>query len=138
MAAIVLNCQEGRITHTIAKDLLAKTFNGDSRDINTIIVEENLGFESLPRKKYEKMAQKVIREKPEVVHEILDKGRHKKIQWFVGQMMSRSRGKMEPRKAEAMLKEILGIDGGEVKEIEGRGGKKGKEKNPSRAKGESE
>lgn len=112
MAAIVSNLLEGRITYTIAKDLLVKTFQGDRRDINTIIMEENLAFRSLPREFYENMARKLIDEKPELVQHIQKSGKYQKIQWFVGQMMQRApgKGKMEPRKAEAILKElILGI-----------------------------
>lgn len=125
MAAIVSNLVEGRITGTIAKDLLVKTFKGDPRDINTVIVEEDLGFQSLPRKFYEKMARKLIKEKPELVQQIQKNGKLGKIQWFVGQMMRRAQGKMEPRRAEAILKELLGIGEGGVR---GDGERKGNEK----------
>lgn len=125
MAAIVKNLLEGRITGTVAKELLAMTFDGDSRDVETIIVKENLGFQSLPQEMYENMARKLIHENAELVQQIQKKGKHGKIQWFMGQMMSQAKGKMEASKAEAVLKEMLGIGGGEVM---GNGEKKWKEK----------
>lgn len=124
MAAIVSNLLEGRITGTTARNLLVKTFNGDLRDINTIIMEENLGFQSLSQEVYERLAQSLMREKPELVHLIRHKGKHEKIQWFLGQMMKRTEGKMEPCKAETILREILQIGARKVK----GDGEKGKEK----------
>lgn len=109
MASIVRNLLEGRITGTTAKELLAIIFEGDSRDVETIVQEENMGFQSLPREVYMEMAQGLIGENSEIVHQIQSKGKHGKIQWLVGQMMRQGKGKMEASKAEATLKEILGV-----------------------------
>lgn len=109
MASIIGNLIKGRITGRTAKQLLVMTFDGDSRDINTIIAEENLALEALPREKYLKLAQELIRENEKMVHHIKVKGHHKKVNWFVGQMMRKGEGKIEASKAEAILKEILGL-----------------------------
>lgn len=109
MAVIVGNLLEGRITGKTAKELLAMTFDGDSRDVDTIIQEENLGFQSLPREVYMEMAQGLLHKNAELVQQIQSKGKHGKIQWLVGQMMRQGKGRMEASKAEAILKEILGV-----------------------------
>ena len=109
MAAIVRTLLEGGITGTTAKQLLAMIFEGDSRDVGTIIQEEKMEFQSLPREAYMEMAQVLIRENAEMVHQIQSKGKHGKVQWLVGQMMRQGKGKMEASKAEAILKEMLGV-----------------------------
>lgn len=114
MAAIVRFLLEGRITGTTAKAVLTMIFDGDSRDVDTIILEENLGFQSLPHKVYQEMAQKLIHENAELVQQIQSKGKHRKIQWLMGQMMRQGKGRMEASKAEAILKEMLGIGQSEI------------------------
>ncbi len=109
MASIVRNLLEGRITGTTAKKLLAMIFEGDSRDVDSIITEDHMGFQSLSRDVYMKLAQELIEENGELVEQIQRKGKHGKIQWLVGQMMRQGKGQMEAVKAEAILKEILGI-----------------------------
>lgn len=110
MASVVRNLLEGRITGTTAKELLAMIFEGDSRDVNNIIAEDNMGFRSLSREVYMKLAEDLIQENGALVEQIQRKGKHGKIQWLVGQMMRQGKGQMEASKAEAILKEILGID----------------------------
>lgn len=107
MASIIGNLIEGCITGRTAKQLLVTAFDGDSRDINTIISEENLALEALPREKYLELAQELIRENDKMAQQIKVKGHHKKLNWFVGQMMRKGEGKIEASKAEAILKEIL-------------------------------
>lgn len=109
MASIVRNLLEGRITGTTAKELLAMTFDGDTRDVETIIQEENLGFQSLSREEYIELAKGLIEENGDIVNQIQNKGKHGKIQWLIGQMMRQGKGRMEASKAEAILKEMLGL-----------------------------
>jgi aspartyl-tRNA(Asn)/glutamyl-tRNA(Gln) amidotransferase subunit B len=109
MASIVRHLLERRITGTTAKELLAMTFDGDTRDVETIIQEENLGFQSLSREEYMNLAQGLIERNGEIVHQIQNKGKHGKIQWLIGQMMRQGKGRMEASKAEATLKEMLGL-----------------------------
>lgn len=110
MASIIGNLIEGCITGRTAKQLLITAFDGDCRDINTIITEENLALEALPPEKYLELAQKLIRDNEKMVKQIKAKGHHKKLNWFVGQMMRQGEGKIEASKAEATLKEILGLE----------------------------
>lgn len=107
MASIIGNLIEGRIIGRTAKQLLVTAFDGDPRDIDTIISEENLALEALPREKYLELAQELIRDNDKMVQQIKVKGHHKKLNWFVGQMMRKGEGKIEASKAEAILKEIL-------------------------------
>lgn len=109
MASIIGNLIDGCITGRTAKQLLVTAFDGDSRDINTIISEENLALEALPREKYLELAQDLILENETMVQQIKVKGHHKKLNWFVGQMMRKGKGKIEASKAEAILKEILSL-----------------------------
>ena len=110
MALIVENLLKNRITGRSAKLLLSKVFNGDSRDIDTIITEEDLQLEILSVHDYEMMAQSLLAENPDMVEKIRSGKQIGKIQWFVGQMMRLGKGKVEAKKAEAILKELLRID----------------------------
>ena len=96
-----------RITGRSAKQLLAMAFDGETRAIDIIIAEENLGLEILPWEKYLILANDLIRDNEKMVQQIKDKGQHGKLNWFVGQMMRKGGGKVEASKAEAILKEIL-------------------------------
>ena len=109
MVDILSNLSENRITGTTAKRLLAMAFNGDRRDINTIINEDNLALQHLSRDEYLVMAQSLINENNDKVKQIQQKGQMGKLKWFVGQMMRQGEGKVEAIKAEAILKELLGV-----------------------------
>lgn len=109
MVDILFNLSENRITGTTAKRLLAMAFNGDRRDINTIIHEENLALQHLSREEYLAMARSLIDENNDKVKQIQQKGQMGKLKWFVGQMMRQGEGKVEAIKAEAILKELLGV-----------------------------
>lgn len=110
MADILANLYDDRITGTTAKQLLAMVFNGDKRVINTIIKAENLELQHLSRDEYLAMAQTLIDKNAEKVQQIQQKRQMGKLMWFVGQMMRRGEGKVEANKAEATLKELLGLD----------------------------
>ena len=109
MVDILSNLSENRITGTTAKRLLAMAFNGDRRDINTVINEDNLALQHLSRDEYLVMAQSLINENNDKVKQIQQKGQMGKLKWFVGQMMRQGEGKVEAIKAEAILKELLGV-----------------------------
>ena len=125
MAAIIRNLLESRINGTNAEKLLAMMFAGDLREVDTIIQEENLGFQSLTQEAYMLMAQKVIDENAEIVQHIQQKGKHGKMQWLIGQMMRQGKGRIDANRAGAVLKEILGfgqsnVTGKEMGKGEGR------------------
>lgn len=110
MASILKNLLDNRITGNTAKRILAMVFDGDSRSIADIITEENLELKSLPRDEYLFLAQDLIKDNSEMVRSISgSKNPQGKIMWFVGQMMRKNPGKIEARKAEAVLKELLGL-----------------------------
>ena len=109
MVDILSNMSENCITGTTAKRLLAMAFHGDRRDINAIIHEENLALRHLSRDEYLAMAQSLIDGNDDKVKQIQQKGQMGKLKWFVGQMMRQGGGKVDAIKAEAILKELLGV-----------------------------
>lgn len=110
MASIVKNIVGNRITGKSAKKLLSMAFNGDSRDIDNIIKEENLVLEHLPREVYLSMAKEVISEQDKIVQRITKAHDHKKLKFLIGLLISRGSGKVAPQTAEAILKELLNIE----------------------------
>ena len=110
MASIIENLIADRITGRTAKQLLTMVFNGESRDINTIIKAETLELVRLSRKEYLALAQCLIDEHSEMVQQIKQKGQVGKVRWFVGQMMRQGEGMVEAERAEAILKELLGLE----------------------------
>ena len=115
MASIMKNLIQGRITGSVAKQLLIMAFEGESRDIDTIIDEEKMWLEVLPREEYLTLAQDLIKENEKMAQQIRVKGQHGKINWLLGQMMRKGGGKLEASKAEAILREVLGLGGKETK-----------------------
>ena len=109
LASIVRNVSESRITGKSAKQLLAMAFDGDGRDVDTMIEQEHLELQRLSREEYRDMAQSLINENQGVAQQIQEKNQVKKVQWFVGLMMRKGEGKVEAAKAESVLKELLGF-----------------------------
>lgn len=107
LASIISNLLQGRITGRTAKQLLSVVFDGDTRDVDAIISEENLRLETLSPEEYDVLAQKLLSENPDMVAKIQAKGQVGKLQFFVGQMMRMGRGKVEARKAEGVLRRLL-------------------------------
>ena len=110
MASIIENLMADRITGRTAKQLLTMVFHGESRDIDTIIKQENLELVRLPREQYLALAQRLIDEHGEIVRQITQKGQVGKVKWFVGQMMRKGEGKVEAARAEAIVRELLGVE----------------------------
>lgn len=110
MLSILQNLDEGKITGRTAKEVLAMVFGGDERDVNTIIKQDDLSLHRLPREEYIMMAQALLDKDPKKVEQIQKGKQLGKLKFFVGQMMRQGSGKVEAQKAEAVLKELLGID----------------------------
>ena len=110
MASILNHLHHGQITGTTAKQLLSLVFNGDEREVATIIEEESLGLRHLSREEYLAMAQDLIDNNQDKVQQIREKKQLGKFKWFVGQMMRQGEGRVDVRRAEAVLKEIIGLD----------------------------
>lgn len=110
VAEIVDHLQQGKITGSTAKSLLAKVFDGDTRSVGRIIEEENLVLRPLSREEYIALAEGVILENPKMVAEIRDKKQLGKLGFFVGRMMaSGEKGRTEAKKANEILRELLGV-----------------------------
>ena len=107
MVSILQNLDEGKITGSTAKRLLAMVFDGDKRDVNTIIDQDNLSLQRLSREEYVTMAQALLDEDPKKVEQIQRGKQLGKLKFFVGQMMRQGSGRVEAQKAEAVLKELL-------------------------------
>ncbi|MCJ1286150.1 hypothetical protein MMC26_005495, partial [Xylographa opegraphella] len=112
LASIINNLMQNRITGRTAKQLLSLVFDGDSREVDTIIAEEKLKLEALSPEEYEGLAQKLLSENPDMVAKIKVKGQVGKLQFFVGQMMRMGGGKVEARKAEGVLRRLLKLEDG--------------------------
>ncbi|KAJ4303394.1 hypothetical protein N0V90_002287 [Kalmusia sp. IMI 367209] len=108
LAIIIAHILRKQITGSTAKRLLLVKFEGDSRAVDQIIADEDLLLRPLTHDEYVDFAQQLLAEKSSIAKEIVEKQRHQKIKWFVGQMMARSaEGTVEPATAEAVLRELL-------------------------------
>lgn len=111
LATIISQIRTKSITTRSGKLILALIFEGDQRGVDDIIDDENLRLTPWSREEYLRMAHELLDEKPNMVKDIVEKGQPKKVMWFVGQMIARGPdGSVEPDKAEAILKEVLGLD----------------------------
>jgi aspartyl-tRNA(Asn)/glutamyl-tRNA(Gln) amidotransferase subunit B len=105
-----IRCNE--ITTRSAKRMLAMSFEGDKRSTFDMIDEEDLRLKPLSADEYVALARTVLDEKPDMVRDIKEKGQVKKAMYFVGQMVNRSPdGSVEPKRAEQVVKEVLGLGG---------------------------
>ncbi|KAI4278608.1 MAG: hypothetical protein L6R38_005202 [Xanthoria sp. 2 TBL-2021] len=109
LAFIILMLSMERITGRTAKQLLAKKFHGDIRDIETIIRNENLELVHLSEEEYVSMARELLDGHPVMVAQIKDKGQIGKLGFFMGQIMRKGEGKVVAQRAEATLKKLLGL-----------------------------
>jgi aspartyl-tRNA(Asn)/glutamyl-tRNA(Gln) amidotransferase subunit B len=105
LASIITHLQSNTITSRSARKILLMKFEGDARPVGQITEEQNMQLRPLSEEEYVTLAQSLLKEKPDMVRDILEKGQEKKIKWFVGQMMSRSgEGSVEPGVAEEVLR----------------------------------
>jgi aspartyl-tRNA(Asn)/glutamyl-tRNA(Gln) amidotransferase subunit B len=110
LASIITHLQRQTITSRSAKKLLLMKFEGDTRPTKDIIEEEDMTLRPLSSQEYLELAKGLLEEKPDMVKDIVDKRQVKKIKWFVGQMMLKSKeGSVEPDVAEDVLKKELGL-----------------------------
>ena len=84
-------------------------FNGDNRDVKKIIEQDDLSLQRMSQDEYVTMAQAVLSEDSKIVEQIQQGKQLGKLKFFVGQMMRQGAGKVEAQKAEAVLKELLGL-----------------------------
>jgi len=87
MAHIISSVRSGKITNNSAKELLSLLFNGDARDLDSIIQEENMLVQNIADEEYTKLAKSLVEANPDMVRAIKEKGELGKMMWFVGQMV---------------------------------------------------
>lgn len=108
LANLVQNLNQRRITGSIAKQVLAAIFEGDSRPVSRLLEEDNLLLRPMSREEYVALAQEVLAQRPEMVEQIRSKNQHGKIGWFLGQMMRMGeKGRVEASKAQEVLHELI-------------------------------
>jgi aspartyl-tRNA(Asn)/glutamyl-tRNA(Gln) amidotransferase subunit B len=123
LAKIIASVLLGKITNNSAKKLLSITFDGDSRDIASIMKEENMLVQNVAEEEYTKLAQELVEANPDMVQAIKEKGQHGKVMWFVGQMMREMAkksggGSANPEKSKTAVFTVLDLPldtGGDVK-----------------------
>lgn len=110
LASIILHLQRRQITGPTAKQLLARVFYGDQRPVEKIIEEENLLLRPMTRDEYLSLVQGVLNDNPDTITVIKEKGQTGKLMFLVGQIVRRGEdGRVEAKKAEEMLRELLEI-----------------------------
>jgi aspartyl-tRNA(Asn)/glutamyl-tRNA(Gln) amidotransferase subunit B len=111
LAAVITLVRRKQVTSPSAKRMLAMKFEGDVRNPKTMVQQEGLQLTPLGEEQYVVLAKGVLNEKPDMVRDIREKGQVKKVMFFVGQMMNRSKeGSVEPDKAKSVLMEVLGLE----------------------------
>ncbi|KAI4703647.1 hypothetical protein J4E89_009869 [Alternaria sp. Ai002NY15] len=110
LAGVISHIRRKEVTSPSAKRLLAIKFEGDERSVSEVVHQENLLLQPLSQEEYVKLAQTLLKEKPDMVRDITEKGQVKKVGWFVGQMVMRAPdGSVEPDKAKEVLLNLLGV-----------------------------
>ncbi|KAK2802771.1 hypothetical protein FQN51_004299 [Onygenales sp. PD_10] len=108
LAEIIDLLSRKKITSSTAKSILAMVFDGDRRSIAQIVEEDNLLLQSLSREEYVVLAEEVMRQNPETVTLIRDKGQLGKIGFLVGQLKrAGEKGRVEAQKANEILRELI-------------------------------
>jgi aspartyl-tRNA(Asn)/glutamyl-tRNA(Gln) amidotransferase subunit B len=114
LAKIISSVLLGKITNNSAKKLLSMVFDGDARDLDTIIQEENMLVQNVAEEEYTKLAQQLVGANPEIVQAIKERGQQGKVMWFVGQMMKEMAkrsggGSANPEKSKTAVLNVLDL-----------------------------
>lgn len=114
MAQIIASVVRGEITNESGKNLLSKLFNGDTRDVATIIKEENMLVRDVADEEYTGVAQELVEANSGMVKAIKEKGQQGKVMWFVGQVMKemakrKGRGGASAEKSKSAVLEALDL-----------------------------
>ena len=108
LADILDHLLRSKITGSTAKQVLKMVIDGDSRKIQSIIIEDGLAFHPLSDQEYVLLAQGVMYSNQDVVQQIREKGRTGKLMFLVGQMMRKGEeGRVEAKKAEKVLRQLI-------------------------------
>lgn len=108
LAQILYRLEKGKITYPSAKLILKLKYEGDKRDVQRIIEEDGLAFVSLSTVQYEKIAQEIIEQHPQILKDIQEHGKIGKIQFLMGKLLRHpDKGNMQPREAEKVLRRLI-------------------------------
>jgi len=104
LAEIVKSVSSGKITNTAGKDILSEVFN-TGKEPNKIIDEKGL-IQISDESSIAKIADEVISEFPSQVSEFRS-GKEKVLQFLIGQVMKKTKGKANPQITAKILREKL-------------------------------
>ena len=107
LASIIEHLQCKRITGKTAKELLSLAFGGDIRPVTQIIADQNLAIQTLSLDEYRTIAASLAEQHADIAEKVRE-GQKGKIQFFVGQMMRQSRGRMDADQARQAIESVLG------------------------------
>lgn len=111
MAQLIHETLSGRLTGSMAKQVLRLIFEGDRRSVLRIIEQEGLTFRPLFDAEYEELVRRVMEQNPAVVEEIRMRGKQGKLMFLVGQIMRQGEdGRVEAKKARLFLQQALEKD----------------------------
>lgn len=108
LARILARLVSKRITGNSAKKVLKLIFDGDRREVDTIIQEEGLAYRPLSVDEYTDLASQVMEQHHDKVKQIQEKGQTGKLMFLVGQMMRAGKeGRVDAKKAESVLRQLI-------------------------------
>lgn len=114
LADVIVNVTNKQITARVAKQLLSTLndlpLDGQRPTVEQLIDDGNLRLRPLSQEEYEALALSIMKENPDMVSAVKDKGQKGKAMWFVGQMVRRGEeGTVEPEQARVVIEKMLDI-----------------------------
>lgn len=104
IAEIITRQQKGLISSNMAKTILSEIWSGE-KSVDEVVQEKELSLISSKNELVE-IAASVVSEHPEVVQNILN-GKEKSIEFLVGQIMRKTKGKADPKEAHRVIRETI-------------------------------
>lgn len=104
LAHLIVMVHQGKISSRAAKDVLAEMFK-TGEDPETIVREKGL-FQVSDTGEIEVIVREVLEKNPKAIEDY-NAGKENALQFLVGQIMGRSKGKANPKVVEEILKNIL-------------------------------
>jgi aspartyl-tRNA(Asn)/glutamyl-tRNA(Gln) amidotransferase subunit B len=95
---------EGKLNNLGAKRVLSLVTD-NNRDVDEIIKQENL-LQVSSQEELDKLVEEVIKENPKPVKEYLE-GKRQALQFLIGQLMRKTKGKANPKLAKELLEKKL-------------------------------
>ena len=95
-----------QITTNSAKTVLARLFEGDQRNVEDIIAQDELSVRHVDAEGLNVAAKELVEKHPDMALKVLQ-GQKGKFQWFVGQLIKQNQGRLDAKKAAAALEPLL-------------------------------